>query len=58
MLPGLNAMATRWIPSNERSLAASIYTAGNQMAGKTVRSPLQEKYCFRTHRESSGCSVM
>uniref|UniRef100_A0A8L8KET7 MFS domain-containing protein n=1 Tax=Heligmosomoides polygyrus TaxID=6339 RepID=A0A8L8KET7_HELPZ len=33
MIPGINGMITGWIPTQEKSAAASLYTSGNQLAG-------------------------
>uniref|UniRef100_A0A1I7V4A4 MFS domain-containing protein n=1 Tax=Caenorhabditis tropicalis TaxID=1561998 RepID=A0A1I7V4A4_9PELO len=33
LIPALNSMVTKWIPVNEKSLAASVFTAGNQLSG-------------------------
>lgn len=33
LIPSINSMVTKWIPINEKSLAASVFTAGNQLSG-------------------------
>ncbi|CAI2353330.1 unnamed protein product [Caenorhabditis sp. 36 PRJEB53466] len=33
LIPALNSMVTKWIPVNEKSMAASVFTAGNQLSG-------------------------
>ncbi|EGT57060.1 hypothetical protein CAEBREN_30471 [Caenorhabditis brenneri] len=33
LIPSLNSVVTKWIPVNEKSLAASVFTAGNQLSG-------------------------
>ncbi|UMM31853.1 hypothetical protein L5515_005881 [Caenorhabditis briggsae] len=33
LIPSLNSVVTKWIPVNEKSLAAAIFTAGNQLSG-------------------------
>ncbi|EFO87962.1 hypothetical protein CRE_05718 [Caenorhabditis remanei] len=33
LIPSLNSMVTKWIPVNEKSLAASVFTSGNQLSG-------------------------
>ncbi|VDM84679.1 unnamed protein product [Strongylus vulgaris] len=35
MIPGINGMLTGWIPSHEKSTAASLFTSGNQLAGES-----------------------
>ncbi|TMS37948.1 hypothetical protein L596_004779 [Steinernema carpocapsae] len=32
LIPSINTIVTRWFPADERSTAASLYTAGNQVA--------------------------
>ncbi|CAB3397972.1 unnamed protein product [Caenorhabditis bovis] len=44
MIPALNAVVTKWIPLHEKSLAASMFTAGNQVAGMTG-TPLAAELC-------------
>jgi MFS transporter, ACS family, D-galactonate transporter len=40
----MNAMITKWIPNKEKSMAASIFTSGNQIAS-IFGLPLAAAFC-------------
>ncbi|CAJ0589801.1 unnamed protein product [Cylicocyclus nassatus] len=44
MIPGINGMLTGWIPSHEKSTAASLFTSGNQLAG-IIGNPVAAELC-------------
>ncbi|VDN27699.1 unnamed protein product [Cylicostephanus goldi] len=44
MIPGINGMLTGWIPSHEKSTAASLFTSGNQLAG-VIGNPVAAELC-------------
>uniref|UniRef100_A0A0N5AUK5 MFS domain-containing protein n=1 Tax=Syphacia muris TaxID=451379 RepID=A0A0N5AUK5_9BILA len=44
VLPTINALVVPWYPATERSTVASIYTAGNQLAG-LLGSPMAALLC-------------
>lgn len=44
ILPSINKLIGNWIPLEELSTAASIYTTGNQMAGG-IGAPLTAALC-------------
>ncbi|CAI5453377.1 unnamed protein product [Caenorhabditis angaria] len=44
LVPSLNSIVTRWIPLHEKSLAASLFTAGNQVSG-IIGNPLIANIC-------------
>uniref|UniRef100_A0A914CX01 Major facilitator superfamily (MFS) profile domain-containing protein n=1 Tax=Acrobeloides nanus TaxID=290746 RepID=A0A914CX01_9BILA len=44
IVPAMNAMITKWIPNKEKSMAASIFTSGNQIAG-IFGLPLAAAFC-------------
>ncbi|VDM78245.1 unnamed protein product [Strongylus vulgaris] len=44
MIPGINGMLTGWIPSHEKSTAASLFTSGNQLAG-IIGNPVAAEFC-------------
>lgn len=44
IVPAANKIITRWVPNNEKSTAASIFTMGNQFAGG-IGIPIVAGFC-------------
>ncbi|CAD5226425.1 unnamed protein product [Bursaphelenchus xylophilus] len=60
VLPSINKMVSQWIPTEELSTAASVYTTGNQMAG-FFGAPLAAFLCESSYKWPSifyVCALM
>jgi MFS family permease len=44
LIPAANALITRWVPNQEKSTAAAIFTLGNQFAG-SIGIPIVAAFC-------------
>jgi MFS family permease len=44
LIPAANAFITRWVPNQEKSTAAAIFTLGNQFAG-SIGIPIVAAFC-------------
>ncbi|CAD5219414.1 unnamed protein product [Bursaphelenchus okinawaensis] len=49
ILPSINKMVSQWIPADEMSTAASVYTTGSQMAG-FFGAPLAAVLCTSSYK--------
>uniref|UniRef100_A0A7E4UQU6 MFS domain-containing protein n=1 Tax=Panagrellus redivivus TaxID=6233 RepID=A0A7E4UQU6_PANRE len=48
IIPAANAIITRWVPNQEKSTAAAIFTAGNQFAG-VLGIPIAASFCASSY---------
>ncbi|KAH7729266.1 Protein T28F3.4 a [Aphelenchoides avenae] len=44
IVPSVNSMISRWVPTHEKSTAASIFTIGNQLSG-ALGVPISAAFC-------------